>query len=126
MGMNKLCGIYKISTPEGGSYIGQSSDIEARWYHHRRALENGTHYNPLLKAAFVTYGEFLEYSIIAYCERTELMKLEHLAIRALKPSFNMTNLNHKKVRALNGSLAHRVNISRGIKAGHARRKALGL
>jgi group I intron endonuclease len=32
-----LVGIYKISSPSGGVYIGQSVDIARRWRHHRTA-----------------------------------------------------------------------------------------
>jgi predicted GIY-YIG superfamily endonuclease len=33
---SKICGVYKITNPEGKSYIGQSKDVYSRFEHHKR------------------------------------------------------------------------------------------
>jgi group I intron endonuclease len=46
-------GIYKITSPTGRIYIGQSKDIEARWSSYRRGNFKN---QPLLKASFLKHG----------------------------------------------------------------------
>lgn len=66
-------GIYKITSPSGRVYIGQSIEIEQRWKHHRYCKST----QKRLNRSFNKYGidnHFFE--IIEYCEYKELNKRE--------------------------------------------------
>lgn len=44
MPREKLCGLYIITNLcNGKQYVGQSSNIYARWNHHKSNLKRGTH-----------------------------------------------------------------------------------
>jgi group I intron endonuclease len=49
-----VVGIYKITSPKGDIYIGQSRDIYERWWQHEHASEKTA--IPLLKKSFDDYG----------------------------------------------------------------------
>lgn len=73
-----ICGVYKIENIVNGKmYIGQSRDINDRWRHHIRSLNNNTHHNCHLQKAWNKYGEesFL-FSVIEYCEESTLSDRE--------------------------------------------------
>lgn len=51
------CGVYRIRHKiTGKAYVGQSSNIEKRWRHHRARLLSGKHANSHLQSAFNKYG----------------------------------------------------------------------
>lgn len=53
-----MIGIYKITNKINKKiYIGQSTDIYARWYSHKRELNKGMHVNSHLQNAWNKYGE---------------------------------------------------------------------
>lgn len=69
-----MIGIYKITSPSGKVYIGQSTDIEKRWktYFNYRAVHQKKLHNSLKK-----YGvENHKFSIIQECEEEQLNALE--------------------------------------------------
>ena len=54
----KMIGIYKIENQVNGKiYIGQSINIEQRWYNHRNELNSNRHCNSHLQAAWNKYEE---------------------------------------------------------------------
>lgn len=53
MARNKICGIYKIESPTGKIYIGQSKDILRRWRHYRSL---GCKMQPYLYNSFLKHG----------------------------------------------------------------------
>jgi group I intron endonuclease len=54
--INNKAGIYRISSPSGKCYIGQSVDVSRRIYEHKNNLSNGRHDNQMLQRAFGKYG----------------------------------------------------------------------
>ena len=67
---NKICGIYKITSPSGKIYIGQSRNIERRWYKYRREYPKKQH---RLVNSFKKYGvENHIFEIIEECEFEQL------------------------------------------------------
>ncbi len=81
----KICGIYKIVSPSGRIYIGQSIDIKRRIKSYKSAncIEQTFLYNSIKK-----YGwENHDFSIIIECERDELNFLEKKYIAEFN-SFN--------------------------------------
>lgn len=69
--MNKNCGIYKITSPRGRVYIGQSKNIKRRWGIYR--TPKGTNSQKLLSKSFKKYGwENHQFDIIEYCSEDEL------------------------------------------------------
>lgn len=72
-GLN-ICGIYKITSPTGRVYIGQSRDIKNRWSSYR-TRECPSQYK--LNNSFIKYGvKNHVFEIIEECEAESLNKLE--------------------------------------------------
>lgn len=65
-----MIGIYKIENKVNGKvYIGQSIDINTRWYNHRRELNGNRHHNEHLQYAWNKYKENnFEFIIIEECK----------------------------------------------------------
>ena len=49
-----MIGIYKITSPSGKIYIGQSTNIETRWKRHKYYFKHST--NRKIKNSFNKYG----------------------------------------------------------------------
>ena len=77
--MNKICGIYKITSPSGKIYIGQSRDINRRKrnYKNCRCKNQIILYNSLLKHGLDNHI----FEIICECSELELNKLESINIK---------------------------------------------
>lgn len=72
---NKLCGIYKIESPSGRIYIGQSIDIKRRWKEHRKYANRGESsklYNSMRKHG----NESHLWDILELCHPDDLNKRE--------------------------------------------------
>lgn len=67
---NKICGIYKITSPTGKTYIGQSVDVNKRWsrYKNLSCKKQTRLYNSLKKYGFDAH----QFDIIEYCTEEEL------------------------------------------------------
>jgi group I intron endonuclease len=77
-----MTGIYCIEIGEK-VYIGSSQNIAKRWNEHRKALEDGTHYNLKLQRSWVKHGPG-EFAIVEVCEREELIEREQFWIDELR------------------------------------------
>lgn len=75
---NNISGIYKIQNKINNKvYIGQSGNIEQRWYVHSRELNKGIHCNRHLQAAWSKYGEDnFKFEIIERCPIDDLDERE--------------------------------------------------
>lgn len=64
-----MIGIYKIENKANGKvYIGQSIDIDTRWYNHIRELNGNRHCNPHFQRAWNKYGkDNFEFMVIEEC-----------------------------------------------------------
>ena len=73
-----MTGIYKIENLVNYKvYIGQSVDIEGRWYSHIHDLNDGTHQNKHLQNAWNKYGsESFIFTILEECEEEKLTERE--------------------------------------------------
>lgn len=69
-----MIGIYKITSPNKKIYIGQSSDIEKRFYHYKilKCKRQPKVYNSLLKYGFEKH----KFEILCECEFSELNEKE--------------------------------------------------
>ena len=86
---NKNCGIYKITSPTGRIYIGQTINIERRWNNYYSSI--GANSQPRLKNSFKKYGvENHQFDIIEYCSEEELDCSE----RFWQDEFDVTNKNN--------------------------------
>ena len=77
-----MIGIYCIEIGER-VYVGSSQNIAKRWNEHRKALEDGTHYNLKLQRSWVKHGPG-EFAIVEVCEREELIEREQFWIDELR------------------------------------------
>lgn len=86
--MDKICGIYKITSPTGKIYIGQSKDINRR----KRNYKNGRCKNQIkLYNSILKYGwDEHMFEIICECDELELNKLELINIK----KFGLFNDEH--------------------------------
>lgn len=65
-------GIYSLYWEECDQvYIGQSIEIEKRWYNHNKHFEHGTHSNPRMQSLFNKLGP-PSYLILEICSSIEL------------------------------------------------------
>jgi group I intron endonuclease len=82
---NKVCGIYKITSPSGSVYIGQSTDIKSRFSKYRKAVYLP---QPRLLKSLQKYGvNNHTFEIIQECDKDDLNNLEKYWIEKYK-SFN--------------------------------------
>lgn len=83
------CGIYIITSPSGGVYVGSTLNFPARWRQHLHALRRGTHSNPKLLNAWKKYAEQLVFRPLLICRREDLLFFEQRAIDILHPKYNV-------------------------------------
>lgn len=82
-------GVYTITAPSGGQYVGSAVNFSKRWTAHRHHLRRGTHPNKALSSAAKKYGiSGLEFRTIIVCRPDDVLMYEQLAIDALKPRYN--------------------------------------
>lgn len=73
-----MIGIYKIENKASGKlYIGQSIDIESRWYSHIHDLDSNCHSNRHLQNAWNKYGSNnFQFTVIEKCSEDKLTERE--------------------------------------------------
>jgi group I intron endonuclease len=75
----KRIGIYKITSPTGRTYIGQTIDINRRFSVYRRGVAHG---QPKLSHSFVKHGVSNHlFEVICECQREQLDELERHYIK---------------------------------------------
>lgn len=86
-------GVYCITSPSGGRYIGSARDIAARWSVHRHGLRQQAHHNaPLLRAAGKYGLEALKFEVLVVCDERNLLTYEQIALDTLKPEYNLAKV----------------------------------
>lgn len=82
---DKKCGIYKITSPSGKIYIGQSTDIKTRinYYSRQKCKAQILLYNSIKKYGWKKHN----FEIVRYCSSKQLNKLEKYYIDLFK-TFN--------------------------------------
>ena len=81
--------IYKIETIRG-FYIGSAINWKNRRSQHLSHLRKGVHANIMLQRAFDKYGEDgLVFSIVEYCDPSDLLCREQFFIDTLNPRYNI-------------------------------------
>lgn len=73
-----MVGIYSITNKINGKvYIGQSSDIEGRWKRHISFLNENSHHNKHIQAAWNKFGkDNFEFNVVEECTEDELNERE--------------------------------------------------
>jgi len=62
-------GIYRIALDDGRCYVGQSVNIEQRWYEHQSDLRRGVHHSPYLQRCWNKFGaEAFTHEVLEVCE----------------------------------------------------------
>lgn len=99
--MSKVCGIYKITSPSGNIYIGQSIDIFAR----KKAYKNGAaKQQTRLGRSFIKYGFHSHvFEVLVECNRDSLNDLEIYYIK-LFDTFNTKHGLNLKAGGQNGGV----------------------
>jgi group I intron endonuclease len=88
-GMTSQSGIYTVTAPSGGKYVGSAIDFNARWRVHRHLLAKGRHHNKALQRAFLKYGkDGLTFERLIICRPDDLLMFEQRTIDVLKPRYN--------------------------------------
>ena len=77
--MEKICGIYKITSPTGKIYIGQSVDIKRRWQYHKSFTK--TNLDSILYRSFAKYSvDEHKFEILEECKKEDLNERERYYI----------------------------------------------
>lgn len=89
------CGIYVITnTVNNKRYIGQSHNIQWRWWMHRYQLRRGTQINRHLQSAWNKYGEeAFTFSILELCPENKLNEREIYWIEYFQTTNNLFGYN---------------------------------
>lgn len=83
-------GIYVISSPSGGEYVGSAVNIRRRWHQHRTALRTFRHKNRKLQNAWNKYGESqIQFRVLLVCDKSTLIFFEQRAIDTFLPKYNI-------------------------------------
>lgn len=105
--MNLDMGIYSITSPSGGTYIGSTVSFKKRWGQHSSDLRRGKHHSKPLQNAFNKYGEGgLTYAKILLCPAEDLLVREQEQIDALRPEYNVSKFAGATTRGLKQSAEH--------------------
>lgn len=87
-----LSGIYQIDSkihPER-FYVGSSKDLDVRWRTHLARLRKDNHHSKILQYHYNKYGENdLTFSILFYCEISDLFKYEQMLLDYFNPYLNV-------------------------------------
>lgn len=87
-----MIGIYSLLWEDQDLiYIGQSTTIERRFYHHKYELEHGTHYNYKLQGAYNNHG-LPTFNVLEECSIDQLDTLEIAYINEFGSLNNGLNL----------------------------------
>lgn len=114
-------GVYAIVHRESGRwYVGQSQNIRKRWNEHRRILQQGTHHNDPLQAAWTKYGEdAFDFVVLILAPVHLLNDLEQAYLDDPETSyFNVARCAEAPARGMLGSkrsLETRAKISAALK-----------
>jgi len=86
--MSKIA-IYGLFVGEQPYYVGQSRDVQGRFYKHLWALKKGTHENDRLQKTYNKYGDGLQFRVIEELDTPQkLTERERYWIRQLRPKCN--------------------------------------
>ena len=90
-----MCGVYCIENlVNNKKYVGQSINIEERWYRHRNSLNKNMHYNEHLQSSWNTYGEdSFSFYVLQECIVDELDELEIYYIDLFNSDNNQNGYN---------------------------------
>lgn len=93
--MDKIIGIYCIhNVINNKKYIGQSKNIENRFYQHRHKLNQGKHCNQLLQNDWIYYGEKnFKFEIVCKCSDEKLDYFENYYINKYKTTSDLNGYN---------------------------------
>lgn len=88
-----VAGVYTITSPSGGTYVGSAVDFASRWSVHRHHLRKGTHHNIKLQNAAAKYGiASLVFKKLIVCLPEHAVMYEQIAIDALCPRYNVARI----------------------------------
>ncbi len=87
----KTTGIYQIRlTIDDRCYVGSSTDVRERWYHHRSALDHQKHHSPRLQNAWNKYGpDAFRFELLEECDAEILLEREQLWMDKLNSVLNL-------------------------------------
>lgn len=89
----KASGIYTITSPSGGVYVGSAIVVRRRWHEHRIALRANRHKNRKLQNAWNKHGEFaMAFAVLIVCRPEDLLLFEQRAIDVMRPRYNINPL----------------------------------
>lgn len=93
-----ISGIYKITCiPTGKFYVGASCDINLRFYHHKRLLNQNNHFNQYLQTAWNEFGaNAFIFDVVEVCKRTDLLNKEQYWLDTLRPYVRNLGFNISK------------------------------
>lgn len=93
--MIEISGIYQIQSKckPDRVYVGSAVNISNRWSVHLLGLKRGKHHSILLQRHTNKYGvSDLSFSVLEYCSKDLLVKIEQQYLSELNPFFNIAKI----------------------------------
>lgn len=89
----RLSGVYTITAPSGGQYVGSTRSIygfAGRWRGHKEALRKQQHDNSILQNAWNKHGaDKMTFAVLLVCDPADVLMYEQRAIDVLQPRYNI-------------------------------------
>lgn len=101
-------GIYELTFSNGGTYIGKSIDVEARWKQHLDKLAKGNGAKPLQEAFDLSAGRF-NARVLHECHPDHLDIMEECLIARMQPTLNTTRPKDRLAGIHDGDWIHIVS-----------------
>ncbi len=120
--MSKICGIYKITSPTGKIYIGQSVDIKSRWIRHKSMPKSDKGH--LLYNSFLSHGvDSHKFEVLERCSKEMLNEMEIYYIEKYQTfdtehGLNLTKGGDSKVVFSKKTLQKMSEAKKGVRPKH--------
>ena len=85
----KKVGVYKITSPDGVTYVGSSANIKGRFAKHRYLLNKGEHHVKSMQTQWFHASQDFVFEIIESCAAKDLIDRERFWVKKFQKVHNV-------------------------------------
>lgn len=85
----KEVGVYRITSPDGVTYVGSSTNIKSRLSKHMYLLNTGKHHVKSMQAQWLNGARDFVFEVIEHCEAERLIERERYWVRSFEKVHNV-------------------------------------